>query len=289
MLHAPVQNGIESVNLWQQLDQAEAADTGFSLLLYVVKEKWEKKLKQKFARKEEAVKTHLLISGGNYTCDILLPYLLKRVKDRFPLFPIRIGLAEFAKYEDLSEIGDDIILSGFYPHRDNFKNFKRNINSQNFDTTRSSFCHDVTYLGCSREVFEADTKENILQKFPLVRGRYFRDSSMQVEIPFKNRVTPKGREDEKPIIVSDKHYYSYLLMRYSVGLWVTFASSPYDEKLRFLEEIEGSKTMRYVIYSKEYEKIGKVITKQAQVFMRKDLQHDKNSAAKGRGSQRFRI
>jgi len=37
---------IDSANLWQLLDEANERDTGLSLLLYVVKNKWEKKIKE---------------------------------------------------------------------------------------------------------------------------------------------------------------------------------------------------------------------------------------------------
>jgi len=280
---------IDEFNLWQLLDEADETDTGLSLLLYVVKDKWEKKLKNKFGRKEEKVKTHLMVSGGNYTSDMLLPFMLKRIKDTFPWYPIRIDLAEHAKYSDIPEISHDVTLSGYYHDSDTYSNFKREINAQGYDTTRCLIYDDVSYLACSRTVFESYTKEEILRRFPLVRGRNYRDSSMQVAVPYRHRVAPRGREDEAPFIISDKFYYSYLLMRYSVGLWVTYSSAPYDSKVQKLEELERSRVVRHVIYNKEYEKIGKKITKQMQVFMRKDLQHDKNRAEKKIGNRDFRI
>jgi hypothetical protein len=273
-------------NLWKLVDQADENDVGFSLVLHKIKKKWAKKLKQKFD-KEEKVGTHLLVSGGNYTCDMLLPFMLRRIQKSFPMFSIKLGLAEFEKYEDLREIGHDIILSGYYSDND-FRTFKEGLNDNGFDTSRSCFFEDAAYIGCSKLVCELYTSQHILTNFPLLGGRFYRQSNSLEQITYKYGITPEGREAENAPIFSDKHYYNYLLMRYSVGLWMTFKSSPYDNGVYLLEGVRNSSLMRHVIFKRKYAKIGAKLTKQVQIFMRKDLQDDRNRATQG-GIQRFRV
>jgi len=214
--------------------------------------------------------------------------MLKRIKGKFPLYPIHLGLAEYSEYRDLSEIDHDIMLSGFSSSFDSYHNFKKSICAQGYDATRRQISDDIAHISCSKEVFESYSKEEILQKFPLIRGRYFRDTSSGVKIPDKFRAVPRGREDEAPLIISDKYYYGYLLMKYSVGLWCNYTSAPHDGSIRYLEELEKAGVARYVIYNREYGKIGKILTKQFQVFLKKDLQQDKNRVKKG-FSQQFWI
>jgi len=151
---------------------------------------------------------------------------------------------------------------------------KNRLTNTIFETTRSFFCKDFSSIGCSEEIFQPGKEEDILKKYPLVRGRHFRDSSLTVQIPFKHRMMPTGRETDSPLIISDKFYYSYLLMRYSLGLWVTLDSAPYDRKVCVLEKIENSEADRHVIFKKGYERIGKVLAKQAGILFA-DLSQDK--------------
>jgi hypothetical protein len=272
-------------NLWKLVDQADENDVGLSLVLHKIKKKWAKKLRQKF-EKEEKVGTHLLVSGGNYTCDMLLPFMLRRIQKSFPMFSIKLGLAEFGKHEDLREIGHDIILSGYYSDSD-FRSFKKGLNDNGFDALRSVFSDDHAYVSCSKLVASLYPTQQILTEFPLIGGRFFKTVDSEEEIPLKYGIASRG-EKQTSSIVSDKYYYNYLLMRYSIGLWHAHESSVYDGGIMHLEKVAGSATKRHVIFKKKYAKIGAKLTKQVQVFMRKDLQDDKNRAEKG-NLQQFRV
>lgn len=267
---------LNEFNLWKCIDDIDCTSQGFSMILFEKIEEFENSLSEKF-EKQPKPKQWMWLSGGNYTCDIFLPYMLKRIQKHFPQHKFKLGLAEIGNYKGLAEIEQEIILSGHYKNSNIFE-MRKAAKDSGYYMDRSYFFKDKAFIaGPSALVKNPNDKIHMLSKFPLLKGRYFRDSSMKNIITVKYRLTPRGREKEDPFLVSDKFYYSYILMRHQIGLWITFDSAPIDKEVVKLENIEKSELERKVIFKKEYWRIGMVVKKQVQNFMRNEYKIHKNN------------
>jgi len=240
------------------IDYANSFPPGMSFSLKVLKNKYLEKI-QHISYKKETFD----LAGGNYSFLFLLPAMVKVMKKKYPFIPINFKLYETRLDRDYIYCKYKCVFSAFYGSVE-FNDFKNRMTKVEYETNRSVI-EDFSYFCASKKAVEKfNSKEECLSKMDFAYGRPFKDDMMQEEIKYAYDTTPPNRKKEDARIISDLLFLSYLFMRYSVCMWIHFASV-YDSNLVRLHSI--AKISRVFVYRKDVKYITAKITKGMKKFI----------------------
>lgn len=206
-------------------------------------------------RKGSKPKSHLEISGGNYTYSLVLPYLIPRIQKMYPLLPVRLSLFEINDGSRLHQQDAEIALRGDLVG-DEENNRRASINAKNagYFADRKKI-NDAMYLAASIEFVEKFGDPKYALDFgALLFERYYVDSLNVLRANPIYSMLPKSRQDEDPRLSVDQYYMKYFLMQEAVGIGHIYTTMTYLNNIdtfTLLDKEPFAKYIRFCLVKKD--------------------------------------
>lgn len=232
---------------WKCLDKFERASSkkgscvGDAYLSYATKsvlndlfsqmrEKWSKEIDIAFGSK----KTHLKVSGGNYTYYFLLPSVFRAMQKLQPFSPVKLELFEARKAEELALTGSDLVFTAIYVGLIDYKDYVKDLYKHGYVSDRRLLV-DKIFFAASKEVLMdyGNDRSEVLAKKDVLFGRYL---WVIGTAGYLNSTVPDGREGSIVRVITDLYFYAYILMLHSAGIWSVCSSFPVDKSLVVLQD-----------------------------------------------------